>query len=88
MSSPLAVARAYTDLSLFTARPEIAGEAGLLVPPGDVAALENALEKLLSDPGERERRSRLGLEHARQFTWERNARATLKVYEQANQLLQ
>ena len=62
--------------------PEIAGEAGLLVPPGDVAALENALEKLLSDPGERERRSRLGLEHARQFTWERTAQETYQVYRQ------
>lgn len=62
--------------------PEIAGEAGMLVPPGDIAALENALEKLLNNPDERERRSRLGLEQARQFTWERTAQATYQVYRQ------
>lgn len=62
--------------------PEAAGDAGLLVPPGDVPALEAALDRLLSDPAERERRSRLGLEHARSFTWERTAQETYQVYRQ------
>ena len=60
--------------------PEITAEAGLLVPPGDVPALATAIEHLLSDPIERQRRSALGLERAAQFTWQRTAQQTLEVY--------
>ena len=62
--------------------PEIAGEAGVTLPPGDVPALTQAIQSLLSDPVERGRRSRLGLERAAQFTWERCAAQTLDVYRQ------
>jgi glycosyltransferase involved in cell wall biosynthesis len=60
--------------------PEIAGEAGVLVPPGDISALGQAIEHLLSDPAERQRRSALGLERAARFTWQRTAAQTLEVY--------
>ena len=40
--------------------PEVAGDAAVLVPDGDGAALLAALEHLLSDPGEAARRRRLG----------------------------
>jgi glycosyltransferase involved in cell wall biosynthesis len=60
--------------------PEIAGEAGVMVPPGDMTALAQAIERLLSDPLERQRRAALGLERAAQFTWERTAAETLDVY--------
>jgi teichuronic acid biosynthesis glycosyltransferase TuaC len=58
-----------------------AGEGALLVRAGDVPALVAALDRLFSDPAERER---LG-EAARQtvaehFTWERCAERTLEVY--------
>ena len=62
--------------------PEIAGEAGVLLPPGDVPALTQAIQHLLSDPAERQRRSRLGLQRAAQFTWERCAAQTLDIYRQ------
>lgn len=62
--------------------PELAGGAGVLVPAGDVPALATAIAHLLSDPSERQRRSVLGLERAAQFTWERTAAQTMKVYTQ------
>jgi glycosyltransferase involved in cell wall biosynthesis len=61
--------------------PEIAGEAGVLVPPGDIPALTQAIQHLLSDPLERQSRSALGLARAASFTWERTAEQTLMVYQ-------
>jgi glycosyltransferase involved in cell wall biosynthesis len=58
------------------------GETGLLVPPGDVAALRVALERLLADG---ELRQRLGLAARRRaqelFGLDVAARATLNAYE-------
>lgn len=73
-----AVAVAFANSSL----PEVAGEAAVLVPDGDRRALGDALARLLSDPEERARRRRLGLEQAARFTWTAAARRTLSVYEE------
>ena len=59
-------------------------ETGLLVPPRDVAALREALGRLLADRGLRRRfgaaaRERIG----ERFTWERFADDTLRAYEDA-----
>ena len=44
---------------------------GLLVPPGDAAALAAALERLATDPMLRERLARAGRQHARvTFSWD------------------
>jgi glycosyltransferase involved in cell wall biosynthesis len=57
------------------------GEGIVLVPPGDVTALAEALDELLSDPG---RRRTLGgaarRTVAESFTWERCGRQTLRAY--------
>ena len=66
----------YSNSSL----PEVAGEAGILVRDGDPLALGRAAADLLADPAERERRIRLGLEHARSYTWSKAAAATFAVY--------
>jgi glycosyltransferase involved in cell wall biosynthesis len=46
----------------------IDGETGLLVPPGDVSALREALRRLLSDPALRKRMGEAARRHARLFT--------------------
>jgi glycosyltransferase involved in cell wall biosynthesis len=62
--------------------PEIIGEAGVLIPPGDQQALSQALQDVLSDPGLQTHLAIKGPQQASQFTWERTARQTLQVYRQ------
>jgi len=59
---------------------ELAGEAALAVPPGDAAALAVALEKLLDDPGLRDRLRAAGPEAAESYTWEASASRHLEAY--------
>jgi glycosyltransferase involved in cell wall biosynthesis len=57
-----------------TALPDTAGGAARLAEP-EPEALREALVSLLGDPAERTRLRALGLERAKQFTWERTAAA-------------
>jgi glycosyltransferase involved in cell wall biosynthesis len=61
------------------ALPEVAGEAAVLVPPRDPAALADGVERALAD---RDRLRALGLERSRHFTWQETARRTAAVYEE------
>ena len=72
-----AVAVGFQNSSL----PEVAGEAAVLVPDGDDAALLRRPGAAALRPGRGRRRRRLGLEHAAGFTWEAAARSTVAVYE-------
>jgi glycosyltransferase involved in cell wall biosynthesis len=56
---------------------EVAGGAAELFPPGDTAALAAALTRITDDEALRRRLAAAGRERAREFTWERCARATL-----------
>jgi glycosyltransferase involved in cell wall biosynthesis len=49
------------------------GETGLLVPPGDTAALTSALERLIVDRALRERLGARGLAWARSHSWRQSA---------------
>ncbi len=60
--------------------PEVAGDAALLVPPTDVRALTEAMERALTDERLRARMRARGLERARRFSWERAAQGTLITY--------
>ncbi len=63
--------------------PEVAGDAALLVDPLSVPEITAAVQRLLADDALRVELARRGFERARLFTWERCARETLAVLEEA-----
>jgi glycosyltransferase involved in cell wall biosynthesis len=67
--------------SRVSALPEVLGEAGLLIDPGDVEGLSQAIFRMVTEPGLKERLREDGLIRARQFSWEDSARKTLEVFE-------
>ena len=62
---------------------EVAGGAARLFDPARKDELARALVELLGDEGARRRLSEAGLRRAAEFSWERTARLTLEVYEEA-----
>jgi glycosyltransferase involved in cell wall biosynthesis len=64
-----------------TSLPEVVGEAGLLLPPDNVAAWTEALGRVLSDADLRAELRARGLARARLYSWETAARKTLAVYQ-------
>ena len=63
--------------------PEVAGDAALLVPPGDPEQLAAAVVKLLGDQAARADQARRGRHRATAFTWERCADLTAAAYRKA-----
>jgi glycosyltransferase involved in cell wall biosynthesis len=63
--------------------PEIAGDAALLVEPGDPGQLAAAVVKLLSDQAAWSDLARRGSARAAGFTWERCAEQTVAAYRKA-----
>jgi len=60
--------------------PEVIGDAGVLVRPGDVGALAAALNRLGSDPEERARLGKLARKRSERFSWSSIAREQLEMY--------
>lgn len=60
--------------------PEVAGNAGLLLPPEDVAAWADAWSALWHSSTRRDQLRRAGVQRAAQFSWANTARQTLAVY--------
>ncbi|NLE76691.1 MAG: glycosyltransferase family 4 protein [Chloroflexi bacterium] len=63
--------------------PEIVGEAGVLVPPGDAATLAQAMAELWQDAQAREAWGRRAQQRAAQFSWAEAARRTLACLDEA-----
>ena len=63
--------------------PEVMGEAGLLLPPGDAGAWREAALKLVREEPLRRELARGGRERAALFNWDDCARRTLATYRRA-----
>jgi glycosyltransferase involved in cell wall biosynthesis len=63
--------------------PEVGDDAVLYFDPLDVAAIADAIQTLLADVSIAERLAAAGRARAREFSWERTARATIEVYRRA-----
>lgn len=60
--------------------PEVVGDAGFLVDPDDVRGMGSAIIAMLTQEEFAASLRQRGLARAAQFTWERTARETLRVY--------
>jgi len=63
--------------------PEVVGDAALLFDPNDPEEMADSMHRILTDEELRRTRVKTGRERALQFSWERTARETLKVLEEA-----
>jgi glycosyltransferase involved in cell wall biosynthesis len=63
------------------ALPEVVGDAGILVAPGDSEALSREMARVAGDAALRSELARKGRARAAQFTWRRTAERTLEAYE-------
>jgi glycosyltransferase involved in cell wall biosynthesis len=63
--------------------PEVVGDAGLLVTPGDSAALAAALRRLVADPGLADELARRAPAQAARFSWQRAAAEMEEVFREA-----
>jgi alpha-1,3-rhamnosyl/mannosyltransferase len=60
--------------------PEVAGDAGILVDPYDVAGLAAVIKRVVSDPALAQSMREKGLRQAGGFSWQRCAGETLALY--------
>lgn len=66
------------------ALPEVVGDAGILVPPADPAALANAITALLDNPRRAQTMGRAGYTRVHKlFTWKTAAQKTVDAYREA-----
>ena len=68
-------------VSNVTSLPEVVGEAAIKVDPHNTDSLANALQMVLTDEQLKRELVSRGIKQAGQFSWEKTARETLKVYE-------
>jgi glycosyltransferase involved in cell wall biosynthesis len=62
--------------------PEVAGEAAVLVDPYDPHAIADGIYQVLTDERLRRDLRRLGLERARQFSWEASVKRVREIYQE------
>ena len=63
-----------------TSLPEVAGDAALTVDPADVAALANAMQRLIEAPVERAALAQRGIARAARFNWRDSAATLVQAY--------
>src|SRR5579863_842589 len=62
--------------------PELGGDAALYADPRDPESIAREAARAVEDPDLRQEMIRKGMLRTREFTWERTARETLRVYEE------
>ncbi len=67
--------------------PEVAGDAAILVDPRDTEQLAFEMQRLMYDEALRAQMKKQSLARAREFSWDKTAQATERVYEAAFQSL-
>lgn len=72
-----------SDLEAFRRVLGESGQAGILFPVGDVAALTTSLDALLDDPAQRTALARCGQEVVQAYDWSSVAQRVLEVYHSA-----
>jgi len=72
-------------VSRTTALPEVVGDAAVLINPLDIADIQNAIERTVSDSCLRKKLSHAGLLRARLFCWDGVAEKVQRVIEEAKQ---
>ncbi len=65
--------------------PEVVGSAGLLVDPKSVDQIEQAIRTIVFDVKLRDKKSRMGLQQVKKFSWEKMAKIILKTFEGLNE---
>ena len=68
--------------SVAASLPEVIGDGGLLVPPGDADALAEAMSRLWHDTELRATLGQRALAHAARFSWSKTAHETLQTYKE------
>jgi glycosyltransferase involved in cell wall biosynthesis len=69
--------------SRVAALPEIAGDAAVLIDPLSTTEITTAIKHLLLNPTLQEQYIQKGIERAKQFSWDKCAEETIKVYQKA-----
>ena len=62
--------------------PEVAGDAALIVDPDNIGEMAEAIYRVITDEKLRESLIKKGYERVKQFSWEKTARETLRVFEE------
>lgn len=68
-------------MSNVSSMPEVGGEAALFFDPLAIEDMAQALNRVLTDDSQRSICIERGLAQAQKFSWEKNARDTIKLYE-------
>jgi glycosyltransferase involved in cell wall biosynthesis len=63
--------------------PEVAGDGAVLVNPGSVSEIKEAIKLLLEDQDFKRVLIKKGFENVKRFNWEKTAQETVKVYKDA-----
>lgn len=63
--------------------PEVAGEAALLVHPGQPDAIAEGIQEVLNNPVRRRQMIHEGLARAARFSWKKTAQQMLQIYQQS-----